>query len=212
MKKYGPEKLNNILANVTKNLGIDRGMKEISFFNMWPDIVGERFSKNTKAVSVKKGRHSDTLIVAVSSSLVASDLYFFKSDILNKIQKVSFSLGLNIKDIVFNHKIWMEFRAIPESEEYKTCIKTYDDTPTVEELDNIELPENIVNDVKNSVDTQYLEQNEIKDRMFNLIINDIKLQVWRKNKGFPSCEKCGITLVYVNQNEETLCPSCKCND
>ncbi|MDD3150122.1 MAG: DUF721 domain-containing protein [Candidatus Gastranaerophilales bacterium] len=207
MKYNQFESIKNILEKVSGNLNLDRGLKEISLLSTWGEIIGERFKSNTKAISIIDKKKFDVLVVAVASGAISQDLMFFKNDILKKLYKPAKSLGFEIKDIIFNHKIWNEItRPLAEIQE-EIGIKIYNEKPTDEELSKIEIPESIINSTKESLQNQSFASDEIKMRIYDLIIKDIKYQIWRKIKGFPSCKNCGISLNY--DEKDMLCPSCK---
>lgn len=205
------ENLNSILLKLSKNLGIERGLKEITLVNLWPEIVGPKFSKNSKIISIFKKNNQDIVLIAVSSSVVTQELLFFKQDILNKLYKIGATLCFDIKDIIFNTKLW----DIPErnKDSFRENIEKKDfyftKKPTKEELQQIEVSDIIINKIKKSISTQKFSSDELKDRILHTIIRDIKTKMWRKSKGFPLCSKCGIVLKNNCLNTEEICPSCK---
>jgi hypothetical protein len=204
------ETLGSLINKMSKKLGIDRGLREITFVNLWPDLIGSRFEKDTKAVSIIKKQGYDVLLLAVSSSSVSQELFLYKNDILKKISSIALSLEFNIKDIIFNAKIWDQYNikrkfSLKEENTRYFLKKELSDL----ELKNITVPENIVNFIKESILTQNFSSDELKDRMLGMIIKDIKTQIWKKNNGFPCCSKCGVPLDYYDDNNPNLCPACK---
>lgn len=202
-------KINSILDGVAKALGIERGIKEITLVNFWPQVVGERFINNSKALSVVKKGAYDSLFVVVSSSAVSNELFLQKRNILTKLSPLAFSLGFKIKDIIFTTKMWNEINK-PNLQQDEEVTHYLVKNPKDEELINIHVPESIIDSVKESISTQNFSTPELKDRILNTVIKDIKTQIWRKNNGFPSCSKCGVTINYYSQNKKDLCPICKC--
>lgn len=204
------ESLNAITGRVAVELGIERGLREIAFINLWPNIIGSRFSDKSKAVSVINKNSHDVLLVAVSSSVVSQELFLFKKDILRRIAKVAKSLNFNVRDLIFSHKIWEEEKYKPAlTQKNEKTAHYFVKNPSDEEIKNISVPENIINLIKESIQYQKFSSDDMKDRMLHTIIKDIKIQIWRKNNGFPYCKKCGIPVNYYNPDQETLCPSCK---
>lgn|GEM_PF-805995 len=201
-------KINSILDGMAKTLGIERGIKEITLLNFWSEVVGQKFKNNSKAVSVINKGGYDALLIAVSSSAVSQELFLGKRNILSKLSPIAFSLGFKIKDIVINTKIWNEINSQNKKQEDET-VHHFIKNPTDEELKDIIVPENIINNIKESINTQNFSTSELKDRMLGTVIRDIKVQIWLKNNGFPSCSRCGIAINYYFQDKESLCPICK---
>lgn len=200
--------LNDILGGVVQKLGIDRGMQQITFLNFWPQVVGPRFSDKTKAISVSKKGHANILVVAVASSALAQELNMFKLDILKKLYPIAKSLDLDIKDIVFNFKIWEE---VTKKDELlnKSITESYLRNPSDEDLKDIEVPETIIEQVKESVNSQKFSDKTLKNRMIATALRDVRVQIWKKNNGYPFCEGCGIPLNYRPIEGRVLCPACK---
>jgi len=204
----GMEGLNTIITKVIKDLGIERGLKEITFANFWGQIAGPRFVNNSKIVSVSKKYDYDVVFVAVKSASLAQDLFMFKNDILRKMYPIAKSLDFNVKDVVFSPKLWKE--NINESHvNNETEVEFYLKEPDDEDLKSIEVPETIINSVTESIKTQKFSSDELKDRMTATITKDIKVQIWKKTKGYPFCDNCGIPVNYKSTSGKTLCPSCK---
>lgn len=204
------EGIKAITDRLAKQLGIERGLKEITLVSLWPDIVGPRFKDKSKAVSVMKKSGYDTILVAVSSSIISQELFMFKKDIVAKISKTARSLGFNVTDIFFSVKLWEEVKnkqIKPDKQEESAHY--FVKTPTDEEIKHVIVPEDVVNLIKESIQDQKFSTIEMKERMLSTIIKDIKIQIWRKNNGFPCCKNCGIPVNYYNPDQETLCPSCK---
>ena len=204
------ESLGCLIDKMSKKLGIDRGLRIITFVNLWSDLIGSKFSQNTNAVGIIKKNGYDILLLAVSSSSVSQELFLYKNDILKKISGVALSLEFNIKDIIFSTKLWKEptyQRAVPVKDEHTTYFLKKELTDS--DFKNITVPENIVSFIKDSIATQNFSSDELKDRMLNMIMKDIKTQIWKKNNGFPSCSECGCVLDYYNPDLKNLCTSCK---
>jgi len=141
---------------------------------------------------------------------VAQELSFYKDDIIKKIKIVAKNFDYDIKDIFFNPKLWEEVKKENklqkknEPESYK-IEKNFSE----EDLKKIKLPENVIEEIKNSLDEKKFFSEELKEKMFNTIIKDLKTQEWRKNNGFPVCSECGIPVNYYSPGNKNLCPSCK---
>ena len=89
------QKLNSAIKNFLQKNGLEKGVNQNKSIELWPDIVGEKISKNTKAQAVESG----TLIIKAKNSAWRQELIFKQSEILESINK---KLGKNtIKAIRF---------------------------------------------------------------------------------------------------------------
>ena len=89
------QKLNSVIKNFLQKNGLEKGVNQNKSIELWPDIVGEKISKNTKAQAVESG----TLIIKAKNSAWRQELIFKQSEILESINK---KLGKNtIKAIRF---------------------------------------------------------------------------------------------------------------
>lgn len=206
------ENINPILERVAKKLGFDRKLKEFTLLSFWPEIVGNKFRHNTKAISVIRKYDHEALVIAVASSIVSQELIFFKNDILKKISGMAISREFNIKDLIFNNKLWQDIKNEKISSKKEDPAIYFNKKPANEELEKTHVPEDIINSIKESINNQKFSSAELKDKIFNTIINDIKIQIWRKEKGFPCCEKCGIPVNRYIPDEKILCRSCVVNN
>lgn len=203
--------LDSVLNTVMVALGLDKGLKQQEFAKLWSKIVGPKFQNSSKVVYLQSRQGEDILTVAVSSPAVAQELSFFKEDIIKKIKVVAKDFNYNIKDILFNAKVWEELKKETKQkveEENKNFYKI-EKNFSEEDLNKIELPESVVESIKDSLKEQKFSSEEMKEKMFNIIIKDLKTQEWRKNNGFPVCSKCGIAINYYSPESENLCPACK---
>jgi len=203
--------LDSVLNTVMVDLGLDKGLKQQEFAKLWSKIVGPKFQNSSKVVYLQSRQGEDILTVAVSSPAVSQELSFFKEDIIKKIKVVAKDFNYNIKDIFFDSKLWEELKEDikqKKEEENKNFYKI-EKNFSEEDLKKIQLPESVVESIKDSLKDQKFSSEEMKEKMFNIIIKDLKTQQWRKNNGFPVCSKCGIAINYYSPECENLCPACK---
>ena len=106
-------KLNNsnfeLLKEVFKEIEFEKDTSCIEvreeLFNCWEEIIGKKISKLSKVYELSD---DNQLIIACADSFVANELYFEKEKILLLVREKSKKLGIEIKDIRFNYKIWKE--------------------------------------------------------------------------------------------------------
>lgn len=106
-------KLNNskfeLLKEIFKEIEFEKETSDIEareeLFNCWEEIIGKKISKLSKIHEISA---DNILIISCADSFVANELYFEKDKILLLIREKSEKLGIEIKDIKFNYKIWKE--------------------------------------------------------------------------------------------------------
>ncbi|MCK7521090.1 MAG: DUF721 domain-containing protein [Ignavibacteriales bacterium] len=185
--------MNFIIERLNKSLGVEKKLNEIALLNMWPEIVGNMFKNKSKALSVMKKGGYDVILVSVANSVVSQELYLHKRDIVNKLFKTGKSLNLDIRDVIFTPKFWNEDKKPTETAK-KTgkVIHHFIKTPIEADLKDIEISEDVIKSINESLDKQEFLTAEQRKNVEKTIINDIKTQIWKKNNGFPICAKCAI--------------------
>ena len=204
MKYHNFDKLGDILSTVAKESGLDVGISQIALFNLWSEAVGKRFKRTTKAIKI----HNKVLTIATKSPTVTQELTMFKGDVLKKLTMLTQNLDIEIKEIIFNHKIWAEMENKANKKE-EIQHRKYLPSPSNVDLEKIELPKSIKEEIEYSFkDTQNLTE-EVKQKIVKTITDDIKRQIWKKERNYPVCIKCSMVLDFVDEGEEPICPVCK---
>ena len=89
------QKLDSAIKRFLQKNGLEKGVNQNKSIELWPDIVGQKISKNTEPQAVESG----TLIIKAKNSAWRQELVFKQSEILKSINK---KLGKNtIKAIRF---------------------------------------------------------------------------------------------------------------
>jgi len=99
------ELLKNIFENISFNYDETQAKSKEELFNSWEEIIGNKISKMSKMYEISD---DGILTIACSDSFVANELYFEKEKIMSLIEEKAQKLGIKIKDIKFNYKIWKE--------------------------------------------------------------------------------------------------------
>ena len=87
--------LGNSISALLKTYGIEKKVKEYQVIVEWPEIVGKKISKASKAEKVV----DEILFIKVKNSAWRTELLFMKNQILKKIDE-KVGVGI-IKDIRF---------------------------------------------------------------------------------------------------------------
>ena len=82
-RKAGLERMDAPLDDVLEDAGVVDQVERVRILEVWPEIVGERVARVTKARSVDEA----TLIVEVRSSAWLMELNMLKSDIRSRVNE-----------------------------------------------------------------------------------------------------------------------------
>ena len=80
--KNDPEKIGGILKESIQNLGFSERLHKQSAVTLWPEIVGEKISTETKALKIE----DNMLIVKVYNAAWRQQMHFLKDDLLVKLE------------------------------------------------------------------------------------------------------------------------------
>ncbi len=206
-KNIYPEKIDTIISKLLNKPELTHNLKEISLKNLWTEIIDKKFKDCTELFSViKRNNNEDIALVGGASSVVVQELTLYKQKILNKLKQTGGNLGFNITDVIINTKYYIQ-KVPAKNINASKIMHCFDKKPTVEELTEIIIPESL-NRLFNEAVTD-ISGDFDKNKLLELITLDIKMQIWKKNKGFPCCERCSIPVDFYIENEPILCPACK---
>ncbi len=173
--------IGGILDSVLKGSSLQSGLKKTTLRQFWGKIVGKKFEKVSKPESIQK----NLLIVACANSFVTSELTMFKLDILKKLSPYTKSLNIDIKDIVFSHKIWKDETETENSTNAETQEHFFTDPDSID-YESIELDENELDSIKNCVSRNTFATEEQRKRMYDAIVKDLKYQKYTNEKNGKS--------------------------
>lgn len=158
------EKIDNVLSEALKNTSIGTKIKKAQIFLNYEELVGKQIAKISVPTRVK----ARTLFIGVQSPSWSNQLYFFKRELLGKINSV-FDKPL-IDDIKFHIYIFDE---TPEFKEkpYKNDIK-------------IEIPEKKLKMVYNI--SSKIEDENLRQKFAKLMVKDIKYKIKKGGKNLCS--------------------------
>ena len=89
------EKLNTTIKTFLNKHGLKKGVNQNTAIVLWNEVVGEKISKNTEAISVEHG----ILTVTVSNPTWRQELVFKQQEIIKQLNN---RLGQNtIKEVRF---------------------------------------------------------------------------------------------------------------
>jgi len=95
MAERGPQKIGPVLADLIKNLGLEKKLAEVDAVQYWNEVVGKKIAEVTQAIKISEGR----LTVRVSDPVWRQQLIFLKKEF---IAALNARLGKAVvKDIFF---------------------------------------------------------------------------------------------------------------
>ena len=171
--------LGSVMNDIVQNSGLRYGVKKATLFRFWNKVAGKKFEKYSRIESLSR---DGVLTVACANASVSSELLMFKQEIIKKINTYANPLNLQINDIKFSHKIWnssscrdLNGNIEEEKNPYKYDLSGYNP-------DNIILDKTDVETVRVSVETNKFATQQQRERMFNAIINDLKVKKYLKDQ------------------------------
>lgn len=170
--------LDSVVSSVLQNPQLRNGVKKASVFKFWAKIVGKKFEKYSRAESLNS---NNVLTVACANAAVSSELLMFKDVLLDKINQYSKPLGINIEDINFSHKIWRKTSSVVVQSK-QDAKNPYTKDLTGFNPEDIELDEDEVDAIKKSVFANNFASEKQREKMFNAIILDLKIQKFVKKQ------------------------------
>lgn len=168
--------LGSVMNEIVQNSNFKNGVKKATLFKFWNKVAGKKFEKYSKIESLNA---AGVLIVACANAAVSSELLMFKQDIIKKINIYAKSLGIEITDINFSHKLWKNekreeiFAQEVSQNPYKHDLSGFN--PDEIELDNEE-----VASIRASIDANKFASEKQRTKMYNAIIKDLKIQKYIK--------------------------------
>ena len=196
--------LDSLLPQVAKIMGIESRMKELMIMNYWPEIAKGEIGKDSKPYSITKGKKGLTLNIATKSSMVTQELSLVKMALLDKVNRLSMQIGLQVNDIVFSTKYWEE-REESSLTGYTLEEKKKSSYFDIEKIRKIELTEGQKRQIDIALSDIRLEKED-KERLKKRLELELRIDKYKEQLGHPYCKACGVVL---NNPLAEYCPVCK---
>lgn len=168
--------LDSIMSSVLQNPKLRQGVKKASVFKFWSKAAGKKFEKYSRAEALNS---NNVLTVACANAAVSSELTMFKEELIKKINQYSRPLGIEIEDINFSHKIWKK-HSIEDALPAQEAKNPYKKDLTGFNPDDVELDAAEVEAIRKSVSNNKFATEKQREKMFNAIILDLKIQKFVK--------------------------------
>lgn len=99
------EGVDSVIAELLNNKDIKKAVTRSNLYKFWKSIVGEKFGEKSKPYSMIGG---GVMVIACANNVVAQELLYQKTMIIKKFAPYLKSLKINLKDIKFDPKKWVE--------------------------------------------------------------------------------------------------------
>ena len=99
------EGVDSVIAELLNNKDIKKAVTRSNLYKFWKSIVGEKFGEKSKPYSMIGG---GVMVIACANNVVAQELLYQKTMIIKKFAPYLKSLKINLKDIKFDPKKWID--------------------------------------------------------------------------------------------------------
>lgn len=99
------EGVDSVIAELLNNKDIKKAVTRSNLYKFWKSIVGEKFGEKSKPYSMIG---SGVMVIACANNVVAQELLYQKIMIIKKFAPYLKSLKINLKDIKFDPKKWVD--------------------------------------------------------------------------------------------------------
>jgi len=96
------EQIGITLEHLVKSANLAGKLKKHNLSKVWGQVVGKRFEERSYPASLS----NKVLRVACENAQITSELTMSKRMVMQKLQPLAQAIELDIKDIIFSHKIW----------------------------------------------------------------------------------------------------------
>lgn len=99
------EGIDETISEMLENKDFKKAITKTNLFKFWKNVAGEKFKNNSKPYSMTT---NSVMVIACKNSAVAQELMLRKTKILKDFEPYLKSLKMNVKDLRFDVKRWVE--------------------------------------------------------------------------------------------------------
>ncbi|MDX1932527.1 MAG: DUF721 domain-containing protein [Capsulimonadales bacterium] len=170
--------ITSLLESHFGRLGFAAKVKEHTAPLVWAETVGPQIAAATEVERV----HDGVLHVAVRSAMWASELGFYKQDILRRLNaRVGAENAPVIRDIRFQNRGLQKRRGTPETPPPLH--------PSPEELAEVDLSPGEIERIEESL--RRISDDALRARLRAVRLTDARLRTWRLDNHWFPCPHCG---------------------
>lgn len=94
----------SLIEDLLDNKEIKKAITRNNLYKFWDKVAGEKFAKKSRPFSMMGG---GVMVIACENAIVAQELTLKKTQLLVKFEPYLKSLKMNIKDLRFDPKKWI---------------------------------------------------------------------------------------------------------
>jgi hypothetical protein len=183
--------IGGVLPQVLRKLGLDQRLKEQTFINLWPHIVGEPFGSLSRPLFID---HERNIVVAVRDASTGQEMTFAKVKLLKAIRQAARGVGIEITGMRFDLKRFGELPPDPPIHIQPDPSRGLPE-PTAEDLAQVALTDEHLKEIADLgffyLSAQPDASHIMVARVQALFEKELRLRIWRTEKGYPHCSQCG---------------------
>jgi hypothetical protein len=169
----------NLITEQLARLGIENRVRQHMAPRVWAELVGPQVAGATEVEKVQDG----VLYISTKSATWASELTFYKNDILRRLND-KLQSSRNSPPVIVDIRFLNRGTHRKTSEDERPPNK-----PTAEELDDVDLSPRELQAIQASI--AGIGDSVLKEKMRSARIASAKLQTWRLDNGWGACPNCG---------------------
>ena len=99
------EGIDEVILKMLEDKEFKKAITKSNLFKFWKQVAGEKFKNNSKPYSMTT---NSVMVIACKNSAVAQELMLRKTKILKELEPYLKSLKMNVKDMRFDVKKWVD--------------------------------------------------------------------------------------------------------
>lgn len=200
LKRKNFASISGVLPRVLRDLGLDKRLKEHTFLNLWPHIVGEPFGSRARPLFIDSERN---LVVAVQDASVGQEMGFHKTALLAKLKQAAIGVGIDFRGMRFDMKRFWEGKNEAFADEGTKALPI----PSKDDLQKIQLSEAELGTIAGLGIELSGGSEELVRRMRQLFELELRVRHYREANGYPHCGNCGDVTERLH-GTDLICSMC----
>ncbi|MBY0357704.1 MAG: DUF721 domain-containing protein [Candidatus Obscuribacterales bacterium] len=197
------------MPQVTGHLGLEKRLKEHSFMQLWFSVCGPQLKECSRPLYMD---YQNNLVIAAKDASVAQEISLMRSKFLSELGRMARSLGLEIKgirvDLKHFHQNENQFVA-PEAEPELPEPNSDQLAAVILSEKDYELLKKVSAEINQQVTAATALQNSINERVLEMMEKQLRMQAWRRNNGYLTCQGCHLLTPRLHALKgRNLCFNC----
>ena len=199
--------ISKVLPQVLRKLGLDQRLKEQTFMNIWPHVVGEPFASLTRPLFID---HERNIVIAVRDASTGQEIQFQKVQLLKAIRQAARGVGIEISGMRFDLKRFHE-KSPEELPDLLPDPAQHLPEPSLADIAAVQLSAADYDEIAalglSYASAQPEAPATLIARVQSLFEKEIRVRLWREDQGYPHCSKCGDVTARLH-GTALICAQC----